>query len=139
MRNWPKLCQRDFHLQVRTELYRAKLKERQWKHGENIPEFGQRILRLTTLAEPGANTSLVDTLAMGNFVNAFSDTEMRLEIQQSRPKVFNEALKVAVELEIFDKTERQRLGKYVRGTESTSVSSESSSDHSAIQPLLEVR
>ena len=26
-----------------TELYRAQLKEMQWKHCENIPKFGQRI------------------------------------------------------------------------------------------------
>lgn len=99
-----------------TELYRAQLKERQWKHGENIPEFGQRILRLTTLAYPGASSTLVDTLAMGNFIDAISDAEMRLKIQQSRPKVLNEAVKVAVELEAFDKAERQRqANKYIRG------------------------
>lgn len=51
--------------------------------------------------------------------------------------MFNEAVKVAVELEAFDKAERQRQGKYVRGTANTSVSPISSSDHSAIQPLLE--
>ena len=98
-------------------MYRAQLKERQWKHGENIPEFGQRILRLTTLAYPDANASLINTLAMGNFVDSISDSEMGLKIQQTRPKVFNEAVKVAVELEAFDKAERLCQGnKYVRGT-----------------------
>ena len=127
-----------FSPESQTELYRAQLKERQWKHGENIPEFGQRILRLTTLAYPGANASLIDTLAMGNFIDAISDPDMRLKIQQSRPKVFNEAVKVAVELEAFDKAERQRQGnKYVRGTACTSVSTESPSEHSVIQPILE--
>ena len=107
-----------FSPESQTELYRAQLKERQWKqHGENIPEFGQRILRLTTLAYPDANTSLIDTLAMGNFIDSISDSEMGLSIQQTRPKVFNEAVKVAVELEAFDKAERQCQGnKYVRGT-----------------------
>ena len=88
-------------------MYRAQLKERQWKYGENIPEFGQIILRLTTLAYPGANASLIVTLAMGNFTDFISDSEMRLKIQQTQLKVFNEAVKVAVDLEAFDKASRQ--------------------------------
>ena len=55
----------------------------------------ERILLFNTLAFPGANASLVDTLALGNFNDAISDPEMHLKIQQS----FNEAVKVAVELE----------------------------------------
>ena len=52
--------------------------------------------------------------------------------------MFNEAVKVAVELEAFDKAERQRQGnKYVRGRSCTSMSAESTIENSAIQPLLE--
>ena len=126
-----------FSPESQTELYRAQLKERQWKHGENIPEFGQRILRLTTLAYPGANASLIDTLAMGNFIDSISDSDMRLKIQQTRPKVFNEAVKVAVELEAFDKAERQRQGnKYVRGTSSNSTPDDVSSETTVILQKL---
>ena len=39
-----------FSPESQTELYRAQLKERQWEHGKNMSEFGQRILRLTTLS-----------------------------------------------------------------------------------------
>ena len=35
-----------FSPESQTELYRAQLKEREWKHGENLAEFDQRILRL---------------------------------------------------------------------------------------------
>ena len=43
---------------------------------------------------------------------------MRLKIQQTRPKDLNEAVKVAVELEAFDRAERQRRGqKYARQTD----------------------
>ena len=92
-----------FSPESQTELYRAQLKEREWKHGENVAEFGQRILRLTTLSYPKADPSLIKSLAMGFFVDAISDAEMRLKIQQTRPKDLNEAVKVAVELEAFDK------------------------------------
>ena len=107
-----------FSPESQTELYRAQLKEREWKHGENVAEFGQRILRLTTLAHPKADPNLIKSLAMGFFVAAISDAEMRLKIQQTRPKDLNEAVKVAVELEAFDRAERQRRGqKYARQTD----------------------
>ena len=107
-----------FSPESQTELYRAQLKEKEWKHGENVTEFGQRIVRLTTLAYPKADPSLIKSLAMGFFVDAISDAEMRLKIQQTRPKDLNEAVKVAVELEAFDRAERQRRGqKYARQTD----------------------
>ena len=107
-----------FSPESQTELYRAQLKEREWKHGENVAEFGQRILRLTTLSYPKADPSFIKSLAMGFFVDAISDGEMRLKIQQTRPKDLNEAVKVAVELEAFDRAERQRRGqKYARQTD----------------------
>ena len=107
-----------FSPESQTELYKAQLKEREWKHGENVAEFGQRILRLTTLSYPKADPSLIKSLAMGFFVDAISDAEMRLKIQQTRPKDLNEAVKVAVELEAFDRAERQRKGqKYARQTD----------------------
>ena len=107
-----------FSPESQTELYRAQLKEREWKHGENVAEFGQRILRLTTLSYPKADPSLIKSLAMGFFIDAISEAEMRLKIQQTRPKDLNEAVKVAVELEAFDRAERQRRGqKYARQTD----------------------
>ena len=55
---------------------------------------------------------------MGYFVDSISDAEMRLKIQQTRPKDLNEAIEVAVELEACDRAERQRRGmKYARQTD----------------------
>ena len=105
-----------FSPESQTELYRAQLKERAWKHGENLAEFGQRILRLTTLAYTRAEPNLINVLAMGFFVDSISDAEMRLKIQQTRPKDLG--VKVAIELEAFDRAERQRRGqKFARQTD----------------------
>ena len=124
-----------FSPESQTELYRAQLKEREWKHGENVAEFGQRILRLTTLAYPKADPCLINSLAMGFFVDAISDSEMRLKIKQTRPKDLNEAVKVAVELEAFDRAERQRRGqKYIRQTH---VHMEENAELNQIVQLLE--
>ena len=52
--------------------------------------------------------------------------------------MFNKAMKVAVELEAFDKAERQRQrNKYVRGTSCTKVVAESSTETSAILKKLD--
>ena len=52
---------------------------------------------------------------MGYFVDSISDAEMKLKIQQTRPKDLNEAVKVAIEIDPFDRAERQRRGfKYAR-------------------------
>ena len=62
---------------------------------------------------------------------------MRLKIQQTQPKVFNKAVKVAVELEAFDKAERQRQGnKYVRGTSSDSTTYDVSSETTVLLQKL---
>ena len=99
-----------FSPESQTELYRAQLKEREWKHGENVAEFGQRILRLTSLSYPGADPSLINVLAMGYFLDSIFDADMRLKIQQTRPKDLNEAVKVAVELEAFDREKNKEEG-----------------------------
>ena len=45
-----KVLSEKFSPESQTELYRAQLKEREWKHDKNLVEFGQRILQLTILA-----------------------------------------------------------------------------------------
>ena len=61
-----------FSPESQTELYRAQLKERQWKHSKNIPGFGERILRLTTIAYPGAYTIL--TIVYPGAITSLIDT-----------------------------------------------------------------
>ena len=109
----PKALSERFSPESQTELYRAQLKEREWKHGDNVAEFAQQILRLTTLSYPWADTALVDSLAMGYFIDAIPDAEMRLKIKQSRQRDLNEAIKVAIELKAFDRAGRQRRGAQI--------------------------
>ena len=63
---------------------------------------------MTSLSYPGADPSLINVLAMGYFLDSISDTDMRLKIQQTRPKDLNEAVKVAIELEAFDRVEKTK-------------------------------
>ena len=90
-----------------TELYRAQFRERRQKSTETLPELGQAIRRLANLAYPTAPRDVCETLAKEQFIDGLFDTDMRLRIKQARPKTLNEAVKLAVELEAFNRAEKQ--------------------------------
>ncbi|CAC5403729.1 unnamed protein product [Mytilus coruscus] len=92
-----------------TELYRVQFKERRQKASETLPELGQSVRRLSNLAYPIAPLELRDTLAKEQFIDALVDSEKRLRIKQSRPKVLNDAIWLAVELEAYNTAESKTL------------------------------
>ena len=75
-----------FSLESQTEVYRAQLKEREWKHGNYVAEFAQSILRCTTISYQWADTALVDSLTIGYFVDSISDAEIRLRSNRQDQK-----------------------------------------------------
>ena len=93
-----------------TELHKVQLKARSRRRDESLTELGQSIRRLTGLAYPDAHQELVEILAKDHFIDALQESEMRLRVQQARPKTLNEAVHAAVELETFQRAELQRQG-----------------------------
>ncbi|XP_061194780.1 uncharacterized protein LOC133202936 [Saccostrea echinata] len=91
------------------DLYRAQLRERRQRASESLPELGQQIRRLVNLAYPTVPADVKETLAKDHFIDALAISDIRLRIKQARPKNLNEAVRNAIELEAFLKTE-QRLG-----------------------------
>ena len=61
------------------------------------------------MAYPSAPLDVRETLAKEQFIDSLVDSEMRLRIKQSRPKNLNEAVRLAVELEAFNKAECKAL------------------------------
>ncbi|CAC5380851.1 unnamed protein product [Mytilus coruscus] len=92
-----------------TELYRVHFKERRQKASETLPELGQSVRRLSNLACTTAPLELRDTLSKEQFLDALVDSEMRLKIRQSRLKGLNDAIRLAVELEAYNKAESRTL------------------------------
>lgn len=90
-----------------TELYRAQLKERWQKASETLSELGQAIRRLTCLAYPTAPSEVRETLGKDAFIDALVNSDMRLRIKQSRPENLNDAVRLAVELDAYFKTEKR--------------------------------
>ncbi|VDI66594.1 Hypothetical predicted protein [Mytilus galloprovincialis] len=88
-----------------TELYRVQFRERRKKATESLPELGQVFRRLSNLAYPTAPRDVRETLALEQFIDSLYDSDMRLKIKQSRPKSLDEAVKLSVELEAFNKAE----------------------------------
>jgi hypothetical protein len=91
------------------ELYRVQLRSRVLGSGETLPELGQAIRRLTGRAYPGANYQLLDILSRDHFIDALPDSDMRLRVYQAKPVTLDDAVYTAVELDAFQKAERQRL------------------------------
>ena len=88
-----------------TELYRTQMRKRRENAIETLPELGQDVRRLASLAYPTAPNEVRETLAKEQFIDALIDVDMRLRINQGRPVNFNDAVRHAVELEAFNKPE----------------------------------
>ncbi|KAL3882517.1 hypothetical protein ACJMK2_028853 [Sinanodonta woodiana] len=95
---------------------RVQLRSRKRREHETLPEVGQAIRRLASLAYPKAPEELLETLSKEQFNDSLTDSELRLRIQQARPKSLDEAIPVRVELEAFNRAEFQRkdLERYAR-------------------------
>ena len=92
-----------------TEIYGVQLRERRQKASESLSELGQDIRRLTKLAYPTAPSYLRETLAKEQFIDAIVSSDMRLRIKQAGPANLNDAVRHAIELEAFNRAERQHL------------------------------
>lgn len=127
-----------------TELYRAMLREKRQKATETLTELGESIRRLTHLAYPTAPRDVTEMIAKDQFIDALSDFDMRLRIQQSRPKSLNDAVRLAVEIEAFCRAERQRRHDvgFARGATKDAVDINTASAHSSIgvnEEILKLR
>ena len=96
-----------FGSQGQTELFRVQLKSRQRKANESLPELAQAVRRLVARAYPQATNRLRDILALDHFVDALLDSELRLRLKQSKPKDLDESICTAIELEAFQKVEKE--------------------------------
>lgn len=92
----------------RTENFRVQLKNLVRKRDQTLPELGQFIKRLSRKAYPSAPSDLMETLCRDHFIDALTVSNIRLRIQQARPKNIDEATKLAVELDAFHQAEKQR-------------------------------
>lgn len=92
----------------RSEIYRTQLKSRTRNKGETIPELAQAIRKLVRQAYPGVNKDVIETLSLDNFVDALTDSDIRLRVRELGPKSLAEAEQIAVRMEAHKIADKQR-------------------------------
>ena len=83
-------------LSNRSEIYRTQLKSKVKNKGESIPELAQAIKKLVRQAYTGVNKDVIETLAIDNFVDALTDSDIRLRVRQLGPKTLADAERTAL-------------------------------------------
>ena len=91
------------------------------------------------MAYPTVPENVRDTLAKQHFIEALADSEMRIRIKQSRPQNLNDAIRLAVELETFNRAERRVTEgrSYLRTTAADSTA-DKTNDQTDIMKLMTV-
>ena len=92
----------------RSEIYRTQLKSRTRHKGESIPELAQSIKKLVRQAYPGVNKDVIETLAIDNFIDALTDSDLRLRVRELGPKTVGDAERTALRLESHKIADKQR-------------------------------
>ena len=91
-----------------SEIYRTQLKSRTRHTGETIQELAQAIKKLVRQAYPGVNKEVIETLSLDNFIDAITDSEIRMRVRELSPKSLDEAEQICVRLEAYKVADKQR-------------------------------
>lgn len=99
-----------------SELHRAEMKSKLRKRGESLGDLAQDIKKTTRYAYPYAGTELREQLAIGCFIDSLNDEDLEWAVYQNKPKTLEDALRLSLEYEAFQKGRKQRVHhkQYVR-------------------------
>jgi hypothetical protein len=92
----------------RSEMFRAKLKNRVKGEKESLSELAQSIKKLIRQAYPTADPNLLNILALDHYIDALPDPNMRLRLRESKVKGIEEAEIMAIRLETYKMADAQR-------------------------------
>ena len=92
----------------RSEIFRTQLKSRIRSKAESIPELAHAIKKLVRQAYPGVNKDVIETLAIDNFIDALTDSDIRLRVRELGPKTLTDAERTALRLESHKIADKQR-------------------------------
>ena len=105
-----------------SEIYRTQLKSRTRHTGETIQELAHAIKKLVHQAYPGVNKEVIETLSLDNFIDAITDSDIRMRVRELSPKSLDEAEQICVRLEAYKVADKQRtcfVGRLGTKTESS--------------------
>ena len=99
-----KILQHRYNTAGQESMYRAELRSRRRRKNESLSELYQSILNLMSMAYPGRPSLDKDALAIESFLDALNDTSFELRIRDRDPKNLQEAFKIALTLESYEKS-----------------------------------
>lgn len=97
--DYKSLVDRRFGSVERAELFRAQLKTRVKGTNETISELAQSVMKLTRQAYPTTDQSVLNILALEQFIDDLSDPDIRLRLQETRATDIKEAKIIVIRLE----------------------------------------
>ena len=112
-----------FRSENRAEVFRAQLKSRVKGNSESIPELAQSVSKLVRQSYPKASLDVIETLALDHYIDALTETEIRLRLREVGPKTLSEAETFAVRMDahrIADKQRTRLVGKVEKGRSNSS-------------------
>ena len=92
----------------RSEIYRTQLKSKVRNKGESIPELAQAIKKVVRQTYLGVNKDVIETMAIDNFVDPLTDSDIRLRVRELGPKTLADAERTALRLESHKIADKQR-------------------------------
>ena len=109
-----------FGSENRSEIFRTQLKSRTRHKGETIPELAQAVKKLVRQAYPGVGKDVIEILSIDHFVDALSDSDIRLRVREFGPKTLADAERTALRLEshkIADSQIESNVGQTMNETQ----------------------
>ena len=88
------------------ELFRAQLKTREQRQDESISELAVAIRKMARLAYTNFPVNVVEMLAVGCFVDALNQPELRLRLREINPKTLSEAETFAIKVETLTEADK---------------------------------
>jgi len=85
------------------ERFRAELRARKRKSGENLQQLYQDVCRLMSLAYSGPTSDFSNIVARDAFLEALGNSLLRIRILEKKPPDLATALKIAYRYKAFDK------------------------------------
>lgn len=82
-------------------LHKAELSQTIRKKGQSLPALAQEVRRLTDCAYPNFPPEAKEEVAMEKFIDALSNSTLRLHVHQSQPVSLRQATEIAVQFEAW--------------------------------------
>jgi hypothetical protein len=99
-----RLLRTRFGNEHQAERFRAELRARRRKKGENLQVLYNDICRLLALAYPGPANATSTIVGRDAFIDALGNQTLRVRILEREPRTIEEAMNVACRLEAFDRS-----------------------------------